>query len=160
MQGGTGSDQIHTDWDEIVRYVNGTLNDWERSLVENHCTECPLCRGNLILKIKSLPFQAVTLDGIPRDPGMTPASIRCGWSRLMDPYLIGRMSPVERERMDAHLADCEMCACHLGIYLNSPTPIQRFPFLDRVKQRARGVISLLLRKGSRGAADLPLSRSR
>ena len=153
-------DQIHVDWEQIGGYVNHTLEEWERTVIEAHLAECVGCRQNLVLKIKSLPFQPITLDGEPRTPGMTPASIRCGWGRLIGPYLAGRMSPVERERMDAHLAICEMCDCHLGIYLNSLTPTPRFSLLSQIKQWVRRVISSLLGKGTRETADLPLSRPR
>ena len=113
------ADQIHVDWTQIGEYVNGTLNEWERHMAETHFNNCNWCRENLVIKIKTLPFQAITLDGEPRTPGLTPATLRCGWSRQISHYVADRMSKDLREILEAHLVTCEMCRSHLGIYLQS-----------------------------------------
>ncbi|HKX33347.1 MAG TPA: zf-HC2 domain-containing protein [Blastocatellia bacterium] len=128
------TDQIHVSWEEIGRYVSGTLPEWERALTETHLAGCGFCRGNLVIKIKSLPFQPLTPDGRPQLPGMTAATLRCGWSRLIGPYLAGRMAHLERERLEEHLVLCEPCRCHLGIYLQSMTSSQNFSLFHRVRQ--------------------------
>ena len=128
----------HLDWEEIGRYLARTLSEWEKSRAEAHLAECAGCRGNLAIKIKSLPFQPLTLDREPRTPGMTLATVRCGWGRLIGPYLTGRMSSVERERMEKHLLGCEGCACQMEIYLQSldrsHSPSTDFSLFQHIKQ--------------------------
>ena len=151
MNGQVETDPIHVDWQQIDQYVNGVLPTWNRTLVESHISGCPGCRYNLSIKIRSLPFQPLTLDGEPRLPGMTRQSLRCGWSRLIGPYLACRMGAVERQRMENHLMKCEGCGSHMAIYIQSMKPAKSISLFHRVRQflAKRGLFRRCFRKRGR-----------
>src|SRR5262245_41566193 len=115
----TGIELIHADWAQIVAYLDGTLPERERYLVERHFGECRGCRENLFLRIKSLPFQPLTFDGEPRLS--TAQTWRCGWSRLIGAYLATQLAGDQQSRLETHLLNCEWCGCQLAIYLDSVT---------------------------------------
>ncbi|HKX33351.1 MAG TPA: zf-HC2 domain-containing protein [Blastocatellia bacterium] len=115
----TGIELIHADWAQIVAYLEGTLAERELYLVERHFGECRGCRENLFLRIKSLPFQPLTFDGEPRL--LAAQTWRCGWSRMLGPYLAAQLAGDQQLRFESHLLKCEWCGCQLAIHLASAT---------------------------------------
>ena len=125
--------QIHADWEQLGRLLAGTLDERAQYVIERHLQDCRSCRENFDRWTMLLPFQPVNLDGAPRTPGMTERTLRCGWSRLIGPYLAGHMTDLEKGRMEAHVVKCEPCGGQLAVHLHSP-PDTSLPFLYRLRR--------------------------
>ena len=75
---------------------------------------------------------------------------------LVTDYLEGRLSPAERERVDAHLAACDGCTAYIEQMRLTLRALGSIPE-ETISEQARATLVVAFRDLRRGGAPPPIS---